>query len=434
MSQTWTEPASDGGAAITKYQYRVSADGGSNWSSDWTDVHDGTDAGSDLADERSLTVTSLDNGTTYTFELRAVNSVGESIPAEAMATPQDFATAPGVTRSLWPRTRRPAWTSARPLRRRAPVARSPSRWAARTPCPSKIVSSTGQLQTKSALDYETKSSYEVTVTAADSNGATVTTVTIEVTNVIELTAITGPEAFSFAENGAGRVATYTASYEEDRYGVVWTVAGTDGAHFTSDAPGGALRFHIDPVDPNIFPKLPNFESPDDADTSNDYTLTVMGSDGTDSIISDVTVTVTDVDEAGAVSLSSTRPALGAALTVVLRRPGPGVTDGTAVWQWERSTGSQLLGRDRRLRRRELHAGGGGHEHVSSGDGELRGRARDRQDGQRGGAQRRHGATADGSDGGDRSLPRPTPRGACTTPSIRRHSTTASGAIVPTGWS
>ena len=44
-----------------------------------------------------------------------------------------------------------------------------------------------------------------------------------------------------------------------------------------------------------------------------------------------------MDEEGALSLSSTRPALGTVLTAVPHRPD-GVTDGTAVWQWERSTG------------------------------------------------------------------------------------------------
>ena len=48
-----------------------------------------------------------------------------------------------------------------------------------------IDAATGQLQTKAALDYETRSSYEVTVTATDSNGAIDTAVTIEVTNVDE---------------------------------------------------------------------------------------------------------------------------------------------------------------------------------------------------------------------------------------------------------
>ena len=49
-----------------------------------------------------------------------------------------------------------------------------------------IVRSSGQLQTKAALDYETKSSYTVTVTATDRSGAFDTiNVTIRVTNVDE---------------------------------------------------------------------------------------------------------------------------------------------------------------------------------------------------------------------------------------------------------
>ena len=83
----WTPPAYDGGAAITKYQYRVSDDGGNNWNPDWTDVADGSDSGSDQADERSLTVTGLANGTLHTFQVRAVNSVGSGSGAETTATP-----------------------------------------------------------------------------------------------------------------------------------------------------------------------------------------------------------------------------------------------------------------------------------------------------------------------------------------------------------
>ena len=87
VALTWTAPASDGGAAITKYQYRVSDDGGSTWSPDWTDVPDGSDTGTDQADERSVTITSLANGTLHTFEVRAVNSEGDGAAAQTTATP-----------------------------------------------------------------------------------------------------------------------------------------------------------------------------------------------------------------------------------------------------------------------------------------------------------------------------------------------------------
>ena len=201
-----------------------------------------------------------------------------------------------------------------------------------------IDAATGQLETRAALDYETRSSYEVTVTATDSDGTTDIAVTINVTNVIELTAITGPTSASFGESGWGRVATFTASSDQDRDGVNWTLSGDDAGHFSIDSPAGALRFHIDPVAPNLFPKLPDFESPDDDDTDNEYSISLLAQVGSNvSAPYAVTVTVTDVDEAGALSLSSTRPALGAVLTAVLTDPD-GVTAGTAVWQWERSTG------------------------------------------------------------------------------------------------
>ena len=201
-----------------------------------------------------------------------------------------------------------------------------------------IVAASGQLQTKAALDYETKSRYEVTVTGTDTEGSVTITVAIEVTNVTELTAITGPATVSLAENDAGRVATYAASSEEDSGGVGWIVAGTDAAHFTIDTPGGALRFHIDPIAPNIFPKLPDFDSPDDAGTDNVYSISLLAQVGSNvSTAYAVTVNVTDVDEAGVISLSSVRPSKDSALTAMLDDPD-GVTAGTALWQWERSTG------------------------------------------------------------------------------------------------
>ena len=200
-----------------------------------------------------------------------------------------------------------------------------------------IVSATGQLQTNAALDYETKSRYEVIVTATDSTGSVDITVTIDVTNVIELQPLTGPEAVTFAENGGGRVATFSASSAEDRDGIDWVLAGDDAWHFTIDSPPGALRFHIDPVAPILFPEPPDFEAADDSDGDNVYELTLSSRVGAH--ISEpltVTVTVTDVDEDGAVSLSSSRPSLGAALSATLDDPD-GVT-GVPEWTWERSAG------------------------------------------------------------------------------------------------
>ncbi len=95
VTLAWTAPGSDGGAAIEKYRYRVSADGGSSWDPDWTDVPDGPDAGGSAADETTFTVSGLSNGTEYVFQLRAVNSVGEGRAASATGTPVRAPLPPG---------------------------------------------------------------------------------------------------------------------------------------------------------------------------------------------------------------------------------------------------------------------------------------------------------------------------------------------------
>ena len=101
VSLGWAPPSVTGGAAIVRYEYRVSPDGGNNWSPDWTAVPDGPDTGSDAADERAYVVTGLANGTAYTFEVRASNSTHSGPAAQAAATPQTGTAAdPGAPRGF----------------------------------------------------------------------------------------------------------------------------------------------------------------------------------------------------------------------------------------------------------------------------------------------------------------------------------------------
>ena len=84
---SWAKPESDGGAPISKYQYRYSAGSRVDPEAAWIDVPDGSDTDTSLAVERSVSVTELDNGRQYAFELRAVNSVRAGAAATATATP-----------------------------------------------------------------------------------------------------------------------------------------------------------------------------------------------------------------------------------------------------------------------------------------------------------------------------------------------------------
>ena len=71
---TWEAPASDGGAAITDYEYRI------NRRNPWISIG---------STNITHTVTGLDNGTEYVFEVRAVNRIGKSFSSNrAEATPE----------------------------------------------------------------------------------------------------------------------------------------------------------------------------------------------------------------------------------------------------------------------------------------------------------------------------------------------------------
>ena len=73
----WTEPADDGGAPVTGYEYRHAAGSLVPGDTPWQD------AGTEL----TATVTELENETRYAFEVRARNRTGPGAAARAMAMP-----------------------------------------------------------------------------------------------------------------------------------------------------------------------------------------------------------------------------------------------------------------------------------------------------------------------------------------------------------
>ena len=207
-----------------------------------------------------------------------------------------------------------------------------------------MLSTDGDLAFAAAPDYENPGdadgdrTYEITVQVSDGDNTDTADIGVTLQNVFELfTELEGPSSTDYAENGAVRVAAYIASSEADRDGVAWHLSGDDAEHFSIDNPAGVLRFHIDPDDDNSFPKLPDYEMPDDKDANNAYAVTVLAQAGTALTLKSVTVTVTDENEAGAISLDTARPKAAAELTATLTDPD-GVTAGTVTWQWERSAG------------------------------------------------------------------------------------------------
>ena len=152
-----------------------------------------------------------------------------------------------------------------------------------------IVSTTGQLQTKDALDYETKNTYTVTITASDDKDSDTITVTINVTDVAENNAPVFTEGAtatrSIAENTAAgtNIDTPVAATDADSDTLTYTLGGTDAASFAIVESTGQLQTKL----------ALNYER------KPTYTVIVTVSDnkgGSDSI--NVTINVTNVVDEG----------------------------------------------------------------------------------------------------------------------------------------
>ena len=189
-----------------------------------------------------------------------------------------------------------------------------------------IVDNSGQLQTKAALDKETKDTYTVTVTATDSFGASSTiTVTINVTDVDEMPELTGEAPEEYAENGAAAVATFRATDPEGK-SIIWDLNGADNEDFSIE--GGVLRFE----------ESPDYEVPADQGSDNTYEVTIQASDGGQNTTATmaVSIEVTNVDEDGTVMLSTLQPQVGVEVTATLTDPD-NATPNTITWQWYRGS-------------------------------------------------------------------------------------------------
>ena len=182
----------------------------------------------------------------------------------------------------------------------------------------------GQLKTKASLNYEARTGYAVVVTATDPSGAEDSIrVTINVTNVHDPVQITGVSSVRYSENGTIPVAVFRA-FDEGEHTIRWSLGGRDDDLFAID--GGVLAFR----------EPPNYEDPQSAASGaglsdrNVYRVTVRAAGGTH----DVAVTVTDVDEAGTVSVSRPQPQVAQPLEAGLSDEDDGVT--AERWQWSRS--------------------------------------------------------------------------------------------------
>ena len=202
-----------------------------------------------------------------------------------------------------------------------------------------IVRDSGQLQTKAALDKEEKDTYMVTVTAMDPSGQSATAnVTIKVTNEDEGPEVTGMDSVRVPENTAVSTAveTYMATDDEDDKAgtaITWSLEGDDADDFAIN--NGVLTFK----------QSPNYEDPEDGNSDNEYQVTVVATDSDNSPAEKaVTVMVTNVDEAGTLTLSTLQPVDGIVVTATLtdidsvanENTMGTVTAADIAWKWAKS--------------------------------------------------------------------------------------------------
>ena len=156
----------------------------------------------------------------------------------------------------------------------------------------KINQSSGALTFKTAPDFENASAdgdddYEVIVTVSDGTNSVSQTITITVTNVNDNSPmITSPATASVAENTTD-VLTVMADDADAGTTLTYTItAGADSVRFRIDQNNGDLAFKT----------APDFEAPGSADNDNVYEVIVTASDGTNSAMQTITVTVTDEND------------------------------------------------------------------------------------------------------------------------------------------
>ena len=193
-----------------------------------------------------------------------------------------------------------------------------------------INSTNGQLRTNASLDYETKSSYSVSITVSDGyNGSDTITVTVNVTDVDETPANnapvfteTSPATRSIAENTTSgvNIGSAVSATDADNDTLTYGLTGTDASVFSIDNSNGQLQT----------------SNSLDYETKSSYSVTVTVSDvngGSDSIV--VTINVTDVNEAPVFSDGTTTT------RAIAENVGANINIGTAVKATDPDTDDSL---------------------------------------------------------------------------------------------
>ena len=142
--------------------------------------------------------------------------------------------------------------------------------------------------------------------------------------------LSGDTTINYEENGEGSVATYRLSGSDAA--ITWTLSGDDSDDF-SLAGESATRREL------TFTSSPNYEEPTDADTDNQYDMTIRASDGANTSKLQVTVIVTNVrHDADEMPIINGTARVGETLAVDTSPIPDTDQDTTFGYQWIRTDG------------------------------------------------------------------------------------------------
>jgi VCBS repeat-containing protein len=146
-----------------------------------------------------------------------------------------------------------------------------------------------------ALDFETNPTFALTVQVQDPGLLTATaTVVVNLNDINEAPVFTSAAAASVPENTTA-VLTVTTTDPEGQTITYSISGGADAALFTINSTTGVLTFIA----------APDFEAPADSDANNVYDVQVQATDGTSPVTQNISVTVTNTNEAPVITSSLT---------------------------------------------------------------------------------------------------------------------------------
>jgi len=150
------------------------------------------------------------------------------------------------------------------------------------------VDAAGNITLSSELDYETATSYSLTLTASDGTHSTSNTLNISVDDVVELSIALASSSVSLAESvSSGTNVTTTTATTDGGASVSYVLSGAGSDKFSVSSDGTIAT-----------------AASLDYETTASYSLTLTASDGTNTVSKNFTITLTDINLSLSASLAS----------------------------------------------------------------------------------------------------------------------------------